>query len=318
MRLFQIKNIRNGYRIVIALLVVLLFNNNASAQQDPLYSQYNNGLLTLNPAYAGSRGMLSAMAITRHQWLSFKGAPQTQALIIHSPFRYFNMGIGATLMQDNLGPIKNVGLSGDYSYKIDFPNNRTLALGFKASVNFYNANLEDLTTIDPNDPIFQESVNRGFIPNFGLGALYYSDKFYIGLSVPKMLKNVINRNSVTSESLSKEDIQYLLMGGYVFDVNRIVKFKPYFTARAVSNAPLSLDLAGQFVFYDLLWVGATYRWGSAIGGMVQLQLSPQIRIGYAYDLTTNDLQSFNSGTHEVLVSFDFNFGKGKVRSPRYF
>lgn len=298
--------------------MILLFSSNVLAQQDPLYSQYNNGLLTLNPAYAGSRGMLSAMAISRHQWLSFEGAPETQAFIIHSPFRYFNMGIGGTIMQDNLGPIKNIGLSADYAYKIELPKDKTLSLGFKASINFYNANLEDLVTIDPNDPIFQESVNRGFIPNFGLGVLYYSKKFYAGLSVPRMLKNIINRQSVQSESLSKESIQYLLMGGYVFDVNRIVKFKPYFTARVVPNAPASVDLAGQFVFYDLLWVGATYRWGSAIGGMVQLQINPQIRVGYAYDLTTSDLQSFNSGTHEILISFDFNFGKGRVRSPRYF
>lgn len=300
------------------IIIFCTYSNISLGQQDPLYSQYNNSLLGINPAYAGSKEVLSVMAITRHQWVSFKGAPETQSLIIHGPFRSYKMGLGGSITQDNIGPIKNVGLSVDYSYKIAFANNLTLALGLKASVNFYNANLEDLQTIDPNDPVFQENVNQGFIPNFGLGALLYNDRFYAGISAPMLLQNRINRNSVQNDNLSKEDIQYMVMGGYVFNINPVVKFKPYMISRIVLNAPLSIDWAAQFIFYDKLWVGGTYRWGDAVSASLQVQLTPQLRVGYAYDLATTSLSSFNGGTHEVLVSFDFNFGRGKVRSPRYF
>lgn len=88
--------------------------------------------------------------------------------------------------------------------------------------------------------------------------------------------------------------------------------------RAVPNAPISADITAQFVLVEKLWLGATYRVGNSVGLMLQVQISQQLKIGYAYDLTTNELGSYNSGTHEVLINYDFSFGRGRVRSPRYF
>lgn len=140
----------------------------------------------------------------------------------------------------------------------------------------------------------------------------------MGLSAPKLIRNVLNKHEVSTGHLNKEEIHFFFMGGYVFELSRIVKFKPYVTVRAVYDGVASADVAGQLIFYDLFWAGLQYRIGDAVGAMVQVQLTNQLRIGYSYDLSTNDLRSFNNGTHELLLSFDFDFGPAKVKSPRYF
>ncbi|MGQ8337059.1 PorP/SprF family type IX secretion system membrane protein [Sunxiuqinia sp. A32] len=301
-------------------LNILLFVNHKDlrAQQDPMFTQYMNNILSVNPAYAGSRDMLSMQVISRNQWVAFDGAPVTQALSLHTPFTKYHMGVGLSLLKDQLGPVSQTGAYVDYSYSLDFTEGRYLSFGLKGGINFYEAALTDLSTVDPNDPIFVNDINRKFLPNFGLGLFYYTDRFFAGLSVPKILQNVINEHDFSSEFLNKERIHYFLMTGYVFDINRIIKFKPYFLAKYVQNAPVSIDLTAQLLFYERLWLGAMWRVGDAVGLMMQLQLTSQLRVGYSYDVSANALSTFNNGTHEILIGWDFNFGRGRVRSPRYF
>ena len=283
-----------------------------------MYTQYMNNLLSVNPAYAGTGDMLNAMVITRNQWVAFDGAPVTQSFVMHTPIPNYNMGVGFSLLKDKIGVISQTGAYLDYSYRLVVGENRYLSLGLKGGVNFYEAGLSNLATVDSEDPIFANDITRSFLPNVGVGLFYNTGRFVAGLSIPKMIKNQINSNEFSSEYISKEEIHLFFMTGYVFDVNRIVKFKPYLLTKYVRNIPLSIDLSAQFLFYDRLWVGAMYRLGDAVGGLVQIQLSNQLRVGYSYDVTASDLSTFNNGTHEILVSYDFNFGRGKVRSPRYF
>ena len=170
----------------------------------------------------------------------------------------------------------------------------------------------------PNDPVFANDVNRRFLPNLGVGAFYHSDRYYLGLSIPKLLQNKINKNGFSSEQLNKEELHIFFMAGYVFDVNRIVKFKPSILTKFVSNAPVAFDVNGTFLFYDRLWLGAMYRLGDSFGGLFQLQVTNNMKIGYSYDFPISALGAFNKGTHEIMVSFDFNLERNKVRSPRYF
>lgn len=288
------------------------------AQQDPMYTQYMENLLTLNPAYAGSRDVLSAMVVSRNQWVSMPGAPDTRSFSIHSPFKETNTGVGFSFLSDEVGPIKQTGFYLDYSYTLHMGPKQSLSLGLKGGVNFYEAGLSDLLTNDPDDPTFADDINRKFLPNFGVGAFYYSSKFYLGLSVPKLIENKINKNSISTQGISKEEMHVFFMSGYVIDVNRIVKFKPSVLTKYVKNAPLALDLTGTFVFYDRLWLGAMYRFGESFGGLLQIQLTNQLKLGYSYDLPINKLGAYNNGTHEIMVVFDFDFGRGRVRSPRYF
>jgi type IX secretion system PorP/SprF family membrane protein len=277
-----------------------------------------NNILSVNPAYAGSGDVLSLMVMSRNQWASFDGAPVTQSFVMHAPISKYNMGLGFSLLKDQLGPTSQTGAYVDYSYSIDFTKGRSLSFGLKGGVNFFEAGLTTLKTVDINDPVFASDVNRNFLPTVGLGMFYSTERFFSGISVPKMIQNNINDNGFSSEFVSKEQIHLFFMTAYVFDVNRIIKFKPYLLTKYVHNSPVSVDLTAQFLFYERLWLGAMYRVGDALGGMMQMQVTNQLKVGYAYDITATDLGAYNNGTHEILVSYDFNFGRGKVRSPRYF
>ena len=303
---------------IFPVIVSLFFVVESYAQQDPMYSQYMENMITINPAYAGSKDFLSMMAVSRNQWAGMANAPVTRTFSIHSPVTSTNMGLGLSFLSDQIWPVKQSGLYLDYSYTLHFSNKQNLALGLKAGVNFYEAGITDLLTIDPNDDVFASDINRSFLPNLGVGAFFYSERYYLGLSVPKLIKNTINKSGFSSGQFDREEVHIFFMSGYVFDINRIVKFKPSVLTRFVSNAPVSFDLNGTFLFYERLWIGAMYRMGDSFGGLFQVQATNQVKIGYSYDLPISRLGAYNKGTHEIMVSYDFNFGRGKVRSPRYF
>lgn len=320
MRSFTDISIKLSTAAKLGLVVLAVcFSLGVKAQQDPMYTQYMDNLQIINPAYAGSKDVLSLMAVSRNQWVAMSGNPPvTRLLSVNSPITAKNMGLGLSFMSDQIGVEKQNGLYVDYSYKLLFNNNRSLALGLKAGVNFYEAGVSDLATNDSGDPVFANDINRSFLPNLGVGAFFSAEKYYLGLSIPKFIKNTINKNGVSVQNISKEQIHVFFMAGYVFDVNRIVKFKPSILTKFVKNAPVSLDLNSNFLFYDRLWIGAMYRVGDSFGGLFQLQVTNQLKIGYSYDLSVSGLGAYNSGTHEIMVSYDFNLGAGKVRSPRYF
>ncbi len=314
----HIKGCKHLVSRVILVLWLLFCARESFAQQDPMYTQYMENLLIMNPAYAGSKDLLSMMLVSRNQWVSMSGAPVTRSFLMHSPIKGQQMGLGFSFLSDEVGPVKQTGVYVDYSYTLSFSNRRSLSLGLKGGVNFFDAGLSDLTTNDPNDPVFANDINRKFLPNFGVGAFYYTPRYYLGLSVPKLIENTITENGVSTQSISKEQMHVFFMAGYVFDVNRIVKFKPSILTKYVKNAPVSLDITGTFLFYERLWLGAMYRVSDSFGGLLQIQATNQLKIGYSYDLPINKLGAYNNGTHEIMVTFDFDFGRGRVRSPRYF
>lgn len=319
MNIFKyIKHIKSPIIRLIAVIAAVFCVLESNAQQDPMYTQYMENLLTLNPAYAGSRDVFSMMAVSRNQWVTMPSAPVTRSLSMHAPVNGTNMGLGLSVLNDEFDPVKQTGIYIDYSYTLYFSNRRSLALGLKAGANFYEAGISDLTTVDPDDPTFANDINRSFLPNLGIGAFYYTQKYYFGLSVPKLIENKINKNGVSTQSISREEMHVFFMAGYVFDINRIVKFKPSILTKYVKNAPVSLDATGTFLFYDRLWLGAMYRVGDSFGALFQIQATNQLKIGYSYDLPVNKLGAYNKGTHEIMATFDFNFGRGRVRSPRYF
>ena len=304
-------------RIILALLLTFVAVE-SFAQQDPLYTQYMESLLIINPAYAGSKEAFNMMVVSRNQWVGMPHAPDTRTLSAHLPIANTDMGLGLSFLSDQIWPIKQNGLYVDYSYTLHFNNNRKLALGLKVGANFYEAGLTDLQVKQPGDPVFASDINRDFLPNLGVGAFYHSTRYYLGLSFPKLIKNTINRNGFSTGQFRREEIHLFFMSGYVFDINSIVKFKPSILTRYVNNAPISFDLNTNFLFYDRLWVGAMFRWGDSVGGMFQIQATNQIKIGYSYDYPISRLGAFNQGTHELMVSFDINLDNNKIRSPRYF
>ncbi len=302
------------FKLFLALGIVLS-SINFYAQQDPQYTQYMYNMNVLNPAYAGSRGTLSIGVLGRTQWVGIDGAPKTFTFSAHAPFSK-KVGLGLSAIVDKIGPVKEQNVFADFSYTINTSVEGKLAFGLKAGFTFHNLNEASLIAIDPNDPNVLDFENRTF-PNFGAGAFYYTDKFYIGLSMPNVLetKHFSRSNGITKAS---EKTHYFLTSGYIFNLSQHTKFKPSIMAKAVNGAPLSLDLSANFLFNERFEIGASYRLDDSISGLVGFLLTKDLRLGYAYDYTTTNLGNFNSGSHEVFLQWDIDLSRDKVVSPRFF
>lgn len=301
---------------LMLLLPILAIGLRSHAQQDPMYNQYMFNTLAFNPAYAGSADVLTVMALTRHQWVGFEGAPATQTLLAHTPLKSQHLALGFTAITDKIGPTRQTSFLGDIAYRIRTTATTQLSFGLKAGIDLHRADLGSLSSVDA-DP---SSVNmKGqLLPNFGFGLFWHSDMYYLGLSVPKLLENDLGTASAGLLTTAVQARHYFLIGGYVLELNRDLKFKPSFMLRAVEGAPLSLDLNANFLLGERIWFGALYRVGNAFGLMGQYQITEQLRAGYAFDLTTTRIGAYNAGTHEIMLSYDLRFVQGRTISPRYF
>ncbi len=305
--------------IIISFIFSLaLFITEANAQQDPMYTQYMVNMLSVNPGYAGSRGVLNVTGLVRSQWLGIKGAPETQTFFIHSPFP-LSMGLGLSLVNDKIGPINQTMIFGNYSYTIQVSQNSKLAFGLSAGINLMQSDLTSLeiSSSGNRDDAFSRDINR-LTPNFGFGMYYHSDRWYIGASTPKLLETGIGNDNQYIKKVEKR--HYFLIGGYVLEINKYLKFKPTFLTKMTTGAPLSVDLTASFLLKEKLWLGIAHRWGDSFGAIIQFQLNDQLKAGYAYDYTMSKLMKYNSGSHEIILSYDFYYKKNIyiIRSPRYF
>lgn len=305
---------RTLHHIALTLAVVTLGAPWARAQQDPMYSQYMFNTLAFNPAYAGSADVFTVMALSRHQWVGFAGAPSTQTLALHSPLPGQMLSLGGTLIHDVTGPAKQNSAFFDVAYRIRTGANTRLSFGLKGGINFFQADIAALRTVDP-DPT-NANISGKLLPNVGFGLFWHSNSYYLGLSAPKLLENAIGADG--GVVTNREFRHYFLMGGYVMELNRDLKFKPSFMMRVVQGAPMSLDLNANFLLRDKVWFGGMYRLGNGLGFMAQYRFNEQLRGGYAFDLTTTRIGAYNAGTHEIMVSYDLRFTQGRTISPRYF
>lgn len=301
----------------LAFLILLLFCAwNASAQQDPMFTQYMHNPVSINPAYAGSRGTLNFVALHRQQWVGMDGAPKTLSLSVNSPFINYNVGVGLSLIYDEIGPTKQTGIYADYAYHLKVSTKVKLAFGLKGGVNIYDINLNDLRGAQGDDHIALYGYRKLYHPNFGFGTYLYADRFYLGFSIPKLLQNSLTDDENTL--INKEERHYFISGGVVLNVSENIKFKPSTTVRVVSGSPASVDLSAAFLLSDRLWLGGMYRLGDSVGALIKFDLTNQLSLGYSYDLTNSGLSEYNRGTHEAYISYDFAFKNKKILSPRYF
>ncbi len=298
------------------IVLCMAFASPVLAQQDPLYSQYMFNTLAFNPGYAGSADVFTVMALSRHQWVGLDGAPSTQTLLAHSPLQAANMGLGLSLINDKVGPTRQTSIYGDYAYRIRTGGDAKLAFGLKGGVNLYQADLAGLATVDPDAA--NVNIKGKALPNFGFGLFWHAQRYYLGLSVPKLLENTIEESGSQGVVTVSEARHYFLIGGYVFDMSQGLKFKPSFMLRVVEGSPMSMDLTANFLLRDKIWFGMLYRVGNAVGVLGQYQVNDQFRVGYAFDLTTTKLGAYNAGTHEIMINYDLRFIKGRTVTPRYF
>lgn len=304
-------------KIYFTALLALLAFMDATAQQDPHYTQYMYNMNVINPAYAGSKESLSFGLLYRKQWVDIEDAPTTATFFVHSPVGK-NVGLGLSVISDKIGPVEENNIFGDFSYTLNLGGEHRLALGIKAGLTLHKI---DFNTIYPTLPDVGDGVFAGGNPssstfNVGSGLFYYTDKYYVALSVPNMLKSkYLDYNGTAYGS---EVSHYFLTGGYVFDLSPTVKFKPFAMFKSSFNAPSSLDVSTNFLFNEKFEIGATYRLEDSFGAMVNYAITPSLRIGYAYDHIVSDLKVTTPSSHEVILLFDVNFSKKVSRSSRYF
>jgi len=295
----------------------LIISSSAVAQQDAQYTQYMYNTVSINPAYAGTRGHMSIAALHRSQWIGLDGAPVTQTFNIHSPIGYKGMGLGISVVNDKIGPTSETNFDMDFSYTIKLAREKRLSFGLKGSMNLLDIRFSELNQFAP-DQTLQQDIDNRLSPNVGAGIYYHSQKFYVGLSVPRFLETSHFEESTLSTA--KEQMNFYLMTGYVWDVNPFLKFKPTILSKITQGAPLQIDLSANFMFNEKFILGAAYRWDAAVSGMVGFNISNNFLIGIAYDRETTALGSaaFNDGSFEVILRYDFLSIKDSIKSPRFF
>ncbi len=306
----------------LLLMVALLWGKNLAAQQDAQFTHYSFNTLSVNPGYAGSRDALTLTGLHRSQWLSFPGAPITQTITTHAPVFNQKLGLGASLSNDQLGPVKNAGVSVDVAYKIKIGSRGKLAFGLKAGVNLITTDFAQLETIQANDPHFNQAVQNQFMPNFGFGLYYSMPRFYAGLSVPRLLQNEVSTSTVPVPDRATAIRHYYFISGVVLDLNSsgTLKIKPTTFVRVTGGAPVVMDLTALFYYKNKMWVGPMVRTTDAFGVLAGINASKQFSIGYSFDWSYgNATGKYNGGSHELMLRYDFIFkDKLKIESPRYF
>ena len=287
-------------------------------QQDVQYSQFIFNKLAFNPAYAGSKEAMTLAAIYRHQWQGIEGAPRTFNVQAHSPFSKNRNGLGLAITSDAIAHTRSSYADLSYAYRIAFKNRAKLALGLAArfeNTRFDISAIEVVDGLDPNVPF--DDDNRNTV-NFGVGAYYAAPNFFVGLSAPTLLKN----NLYGSEYIGARSISrfrsYYFMAGVIAPVSQNILFKPAMMVSYAPNAPFELDINASFLFMESLWLGASYRLGDSVDGVIQYQFTKQFKAGLALDFTLSELNDYTRGSGEIMIEYLFSYEKEGVNNIRFF
>ena len=300
---------------VLLILVALIALPDLQAQQDPQYTHYMYNTMSINPAYAGQRDVLSFTGLYRTQWVGIDGAPESGSLGLHSPLNDDRLGLGLNVVQDALGPATESFVDLNFSYSIPVNDNGLeLSFGAKAGVHQLKTDWTKGRFQLLTDPTFNNNINLSSLI-LGAGLYLHSDRWYLGASVPNFLTT--EHYDDIQERIASERINFYFIGGYVFNLSRALKLKPSFFVKAVSGAPVIADLSANFLYQDTLNLGLAYRWDDSISALLGFQVTNGLYLGYSYDLTTTGLSNYNSGTHELLLRFELQ-QVGRLISPRFF
>ncbi|TDU34274.1 type IX secretion system PorP/SprF family membrane protein [Gelidibacter sediminis] len=301
--------------LLLAIFVSMIFSvSDTQAQEDSQYTQYMYNTVSVNPAYAGSRGSLSMMGIYRNQWVGVDGAPETLNFSLHSPIGVRGVGLGLGFVSDKIGPSDESMVTADFSYTLQLQGDLQLAFGLKGGVSIFNLDPSKLNIYNPNDFNLRRESHSS--PVIGTGIYLYTPKWYLGLSSPNILQT--EHYDEVQVSTATEKTHMYFIGGYVFTLNPNLKLKPAFMAKAVVGAPLALDISANALMYDKVTFGLGYRLDAAVSAMAGFQISDKIMVGYAYDYDTTDFGDYNNGSHEIFLRFELGTRLRSKVNPRFF
>lgn len=306
---------------IILYITFFFYITSVSAQQDPEYTHYMYNMSVVNPAYAtGVPAMMNFGGLYRTQWVGAVGAPKTFTFFGHTAISD-KVEAGLSFISDDIGDgvKKENNIYADFAYVLKLGGKNKLSLGLKAGLSSMQTNFNGFKFNDPaTDMAFAENINTTK-PNIGVGAYYFRDNLYVGLSVPNLLKTKYIEEKSGVNAFGSENIHTFLTAGYVFQVNDMWKVKPAFMTKFVKGAPISIDLTANVLYNEKFELGAAYRIDDSVSALFNFNVTPSLRVGYAYDYTLSNLGQFNSGTHEIMLLFDLDLlGKGFDKSPRFF
>lgn len=313
------KSLDTAIRIILLSLSVALVNPRATAQQENSFNHFSFNPQTINPAYAGTWDATGFLIMGQNQWAGLDGAPRSYALSMQTPFRQKGVGLGLNIISDRIGLEKRLHINADYSYRLKIKEEVFLRLGLKAGVTNYANDLSSyrLHPDDPFDPSFIGNIDVKMMPNFGVGAFLYSERYYVGLSIPYMLQNEF-RDNYNNFSTQAQMRHFYLQGAYTFDLVPLVRFKPGAMIRATAGAPIDIDLSGHFLLADKIWIGANYSHKSRAGASLQWIIDSHMRLGYSALFDNTHMKAFHSGTHEITISYELGKSKRTATLPRFF
>jgi type IX secretion system PorP/SprF family membrane protein len=304
--------------ILIPVFILLVWS--ASAQQEALYTHYMFNTLEMNPAYAGSRGCMSFVALHRSQWAGFDGAPTTQSFGMNSPLLNGKLGVGLNYNGDRIGPVRSsmFSLAGAYIAKLN--ENTTMSFGINGGFQSVNANLSNLNLYEVDDASFLGNAASKLTPNFGAGIFLQNQKWYFGLSSPRILETKFLSAQDKDLELLQSKRHYYVTAGAMLPMTKQIQFKPSILMKTVPGAPIQLDATAMFVFNDKFWTGVSSRSGDALGALIGFNFNENLQVGYAYDWSYAFGQhAGRSGSHEIVLRYELTYKQvAKIKSPRYF
>jgi type IX secretion system PorP/SprF family membrane protein len=310
---------KNTFCRLALLAVFACCGLSLEAQQDPQYSQYMFNPLTVNPAYAGSRGMMNGALVYRQQWVSFPGAPNTQALSINTPLRKGKVGIGAEVLRDEIGPKTSVGAYLNYAYRLPLGKGK-LAFGLGAGFLNYRINWSEITYRDQADVYAQLQNEAHMLPDFKFGVYFNNKNFYTGVSVTHL-----NRAQYGTFIADSINVSAQLRRHSFFTIGRAWKAGNNFTLNpslmvrgVIGTRLMSIDANFNVRYKEVIWFGASFRSEGDLIIMAQYNISEKLKVGYSYDSTFGRMKGYHGGTHEIMLGFDLNLFNSEVMSPRFF
>jgi type IX secretion system PorP/SprF family membrane protein len=308
--------------VVIVLILFKTMIGEVKAQYDAMFTQYMFNEMFINPAYTGYKDALSITAMHRQQWVNFDGRPITTSVTIHTPIFRNTMGVGLSFLTETFGVTKRNLLYASYAYRVKLSQKASLNFGIMGGIHIQSEELTSLLLTDKNDPNFSTNVKNLITPNFGFGILYFTDKFYAGISIPRLIddevKTVADGFVVEDIAVRFKKFHYYLTLGRIFTVSENFKLKPQVMVKALINAPIQFDVNLNALIKEKLWLGVSYRSGSDMSLMAGVLVVPQFLISYSYDYSLNKIQKFNSGSHEIGLSYLFKYKGKRINNPRYF
>ncbi|WP_423146741.1 PorP/SprF family type IX secretion system membrane protein [Rubrolithibacter danxiaensis] len=296
----QLLKLHFAVRLFISLVVLQFISLSVFAQQKAMFTQYMFNGLAINPAYSAVDEAFSVTALTRHQWVGFKGAPNTQNLSIHSPIKESNTSVGFMVMRDQIGEvIKENSAFITLAQRVEISEDTYLAVGLDAGISKYVAAYSEVSgSNSAEDPVFEDE--NDLRSNFGFGVMLFSDKFYAGFSSPYFYYRDLGDFSNNSSTAYRP--HYILQGGYLMNLGEDFKLKPNVLVKYVNGSPMQIDLNANLLIKETIWLGASWRSFDSMDFLAQIQLTPKLQLGYSYDFTTSALSQVQKGSHEVMLN----------------